>query len=125
MKKICDFINSDLNMMLTADLNKKLNIKKDIFLKLLKSNKVNNCIIARCLIIFYFIYFFIITDVIEKINKINELFRKNNEISYDFDYYINLLENINLSDIDFENFLFLIKSNNFNLNELFKNQMNC
>ena len=36
MKKICEFLYSDVNMMFTNELNKKLNVKKDIFLKLLK-----------------------------------------------------------------------------------------
>lgn len=127
MHYICKFLLSDNNMMLSSEINNKLNIKKDIFLKLLKSNKINNCILTRCLITFYFIYFFIITDIIEKISNLNELFRKNNtsNYSYNFDFYINLLDNINLKNIDFEKFLFLISNNNFSVLELFKNQMNC
>ena len=33
MKQICDFLYSDGNMMITNNLNKKLNIKKDILIR--------------------------------------------------------------------------------------------
>lgn len=115
MKKICEFLYSDVNMMFTNELNKKLNVKKDIFLKLLKYKNVGNCIIVRCLISFYFIYFFIITEIIDKIDSLNESYRKNNKNNDKLEIYIELIENINLSNIDFEKFLLQTKSNSFNL----------
>lgn len=127
MKKICEFLYSDVNMMFTSELNKKLNVKKDIFLKLLKSNNISNCIIARCIISLYFIYFYIITDIIDEIDKLNYLFRKNNnnnDNDNDLEIYMELIKNINLKNIDFENFLILTKNNNFNLPKFFKFQMN-
>lgn len=124
MEKICKFLYTDVNMMFTEEFNKKIHVKKDIFLKLLKSNNVSNCIIARCIISFYFIYFYIITDIIDKIDNLNESFRKNKINNDSIEIYMKLIENINFKNIDFENFLFLIKSNNFSLPELFKTQMN-
>lgn len=124
MKEICEFLYSDANMMITNNLNKKLNIKKDIFVKLLKSKKVNNCLITRCMIFFYFIYFYIITDIIEKINNLNDSYRKNKITDESIEEYIELIEKINLKNIDYENFLNLKKSNKFTLPKLFKNQMN-
>lgn len=125
MRKICEFLYSDVNMMFSEELNKKLNVKKDIFLKLLKSNNVSNCIIARCIISFYFIYFYIITDIIDEIDNLNNLFRKNdNNDNNDLEVYMELIKNINFKNIDFENFLSLTKSNNYTLPKFFKSQMN-